>query len=157
MKKLLFLLVIIYSSILTAQKYDTLDQKVKSYPSFNDINHLAIRIQNDFTNDDEKVRAIYTWIAHNIKYDVEKFNSFRTSYCIWYSSDKSLKKQIKERELKKIQTALYTKKTLCEGYALLFKSLCNKLHIKSLLIQGLTKTDVNDISSNRYIKDHIMN
>jgi len=157
MKKLLFLLLIIYSSVLTAQKYDALDKKVRSYPNFNDVNHLAIRIQNDFTNDNEKVRAIFIWITNNIKYNTLELNPFRTPKTTWYRSRNDYLRKNRELELKKIQNTLITKKALCGEYSLLLKELCSILGIKSVFIQGLTKTDVNDISSNRLVKDHAWN
>jgi len=156
MKNIIFLLLLTLTSCYS-QDYFSVDKKVRQYPCFNNIDHLAIRILNDFDSDKEKVRAAYTWIANNIRYDTQKLNSFRINNPIWHLGKKDLEKQIKERELKKIQTTFYTKKALCEGYALLFNKLCSKLNITSLLIKGLTKTDVNDISSNRSIKDHAWN
>jgi len=156
MKSIIYLFLLTLTSSYS-QDYFSVDKKVRQYPLINNIDHLAIRILNDFDSDKDKVRAAYTWIAHNIRYDTQKFYSYRINNPIWYFDEKGLEKQIKERDLKKIQTTLLTKKALCDGYALLFKKLCNKLNIQALLIKGLTKTDVNDISSNRSIKDHAWN
>ncbi|MGK4568754.1 hypothetical protein [Flavobacterium sp. 3HN19-14] len=57
-----------------AQDFQKVDGLVKTYPkSFSSPDDLAIRINEDFTRDDEKVRAIYTWMALNIAYDAETF------------------------------------------------------------------------------------
>ena len=71
-KKIVFLLLInvifLYSSF--AQKYNAVDKVVLKYPkSFSSTEKLAERIEKDFTSDYDKARAIYSWIAFNVKYD----------------------------------------------------------------------------------------
>ena len=50
------------------ESFSLVDQKVLNFPSFNsdNLDSLAFLITHDFSNDSEKVRAIYVWVTENI-------------------------------------------------------------------------------------------
>jgi hypothetical protein len=57
-----------------SQKYNAVDKIVLKYPKqFDTTEKLAERIQKDFTSDYDKARAIYSWIAFNVKYDLATY------------------------------------------------------------------------------------
>lgn len=57
-----------------SQKYSDVDRAIVKYPKhFNSTEDLAEKIQEDFSSDGDKARAIYTWIALNVKYDYASF------------------------------------------------------------------------------------
>lgn len=68
----------------------------------------------------EKVRAVYRWIASHIIYDWETFHQ------------KAITDQSAEKTLK-------TRLAVCEGYANLFKSLCDALQIPCEVVNGYAK------------------
>lgn len=151
----LFLITLVcYSNV---YEYNPIDKKVASYPAFTDTQTLTIRISNDFKIDSEKARAVFTWIALNVKYNdayntIYKNNIYNLHYSAYQKS-----RALKKKEIEIVEHVLNSKQANCFGYSLLFKSLCNKLNIESKIIYGLTKSNINDIGIDRVIKDHAWN
>lgn len=84
---------------------------------------IASYIDGNFSNTNDKVRAIYTWLASNIGYDIE--NMFAINF---YAPKEE-----------KITKPLATRKGICENYAALFTDICTKLSIPVYTIEGYTK------------------
>ena len=70
---LIFLLLnSIFINFTFSQKISEVDKIVAKYPkSFDSTEELAQKIDKDFKSDYDKARAIYSWIAFNIKYDYD--------------------------------------------------------------------------------------
>lgn len=68
----------------------------------------------------EKCRAVYTWIAYNIRYDDVAFNNKTYSY-------------VDALEVLKEQ------KAVCAGYSELFTYLCSQLHLEVKSVNGWSK------------------
>ena len=112
---------------------------------------LASKINEDFGTQIDKARAIYTWIALNITYDVEHR---RTSAFTYNSQNEKAAKQLTYNQ--KISTATLKKgKGVCEGYATLFWKLCQLTGLECEVIGGNAKTGIEDIG-NKY-KSHAWN
>jgi len=77
-------------------------------------------LTNDLSNDYDKVRAIYVWIAKTIEYDFFAFIHDRN-------------------DGQNIRQVLSSGKALCSGYSLLFKSFCDLANIQSVIIEGYAK------------------
>lgn len=75
---LIFLSVIFINSAYS-QKYSAIDSIVLKYPNFGNTEMLAERIKKDFTSDYDKARAVYSWVALNINYDVKKISKSSSS------------------------------------------------------------------------------
>lgn len=84
---------------------------------------IANYITKNFKSDKEKSRAIFIWTASSIEYDVA--NMFAINFY--------------ETKEEKIAKPLRTRKGICENYAALFNDICNKVGIKSYVIEGYTK------------------
>lgn len=82
---------------------------------------IAQYIQSNFNSEQEKVRATFVWVASNISYDTK------------YSYNAS------ENRDQKIRRSLLSRKGICENYAALFTEICNKIGIKSYVVEGYTK------------------
>lgn len=125
-----------------AQDFEQVDATVQFYPNnFNDVNELSALIGRDFTTDEEKVRAIYGWIIHNVVYDPNEYEVFNYSF-----------KDYRERNAKEentrnktIQRTLQKGIAVCEGYAMLFEKLCELQGIQNYLVRGDIKTSFDDI------------
>ena len=76
-----------------------------------------------YPSDTDRIKAIFTWEATNISYDVDNM------YMLTYGEGKE----------EKINKALTTRAAVCEGYAELFNEICNKSGIRSMVIEGYTK------------------
>ena len=149
-------LVILFFQFGFSQNYELVDNKVHHYPEFKDIKTLTIRVKNDFNSDLERVRAIYTWMANTINYDLEaiykpQVTTFR------FNNEKEYKQKKRTHNLNKIKKAWQTKKATCMDYSLLFKELCTLLQIESVVIKGVTKVNPKDINNYRNTKDHAWN
>jgi len=127
--KFLFILFILTQSLLaqnkTINEFVAIDKKALQLPESQTktTDNISDYIKANFKTDKEKSRAIFIWIASNIKYDIE--NMFAINFY--------------EKESDKILKPLLTRKGICENYAALFKDICIKSGIKSYIIEGYTK------------------
>ncbi len=81
---------------------------------------LAEKLTETTKNDTLKVRAIYCWIAHHIQYDLDALDEHRPSNT-------------------SINDVLRNGKALCEGFAVLFQSMCSFVQIPGVIIEGYAK------------------
>ena len=91
------------------------------------------------TSERAKANAIYNWITHNIKYDVNA---------------------VKKGDLfkdKQAERALKTRKAVCEGYAMLFTAMCREAGLKAVNVEGYAKDWVFDNGDKLYIPRHMWN
>jgi hypothetical protein len=82
--------------------------------------HLAQFIRNTFPGEHERARAIFTWMAHHIRYDVKAYHKPRKA--------RSRYDQVFRR-----------KRGLCGGYANLFEALCGLTGVESVVIEGYAR------------------
>lgn len=81
---------------------------------------LVNMLTKDLSNDYDKVRAIYVWIASNIEYDM-----------LAYYHDRN--------EGQGINQVLRSGKALCSGYSLLFQYFCQLASVEAVIIEGYAK------------------
>lgn len=128
-------------------------------PKIDDINvyspdTLAYLLTAPYTTEMEKVRSIFLWITDHISY-----NTIRNQPRILYTDDgaeadydadtifRSLDERVARITLKR-------KYAVCDGYARLFKSLCDFAGIKSEVITGYARTN---FGSNQFRCNHKWN
>jgi len=99
-----------------------LDAYAKSTPKNveSDCQTLAAYLIEPATNESEKARLIFSWIAFHIKYDAKSFNSGNYG-------DMSARGVLKSRL------------GVCEGFANLFKALCEAGGLECAFISGYSK------------------
>lgn len=132
----------ICSWISYGQDYTRVDETIKLYPeTFNSAEELSFFITRDFTSEDDKVRAMYSWMLANIEYDPEEYKNFDYSFKNYRERNE---KEEKVRQ-KIIKRTLQTGKAVCEGYAMLFEKLCELQGINSYLVRGDVKSNFEDI------------
>ncbi len=85
---------------------------------------LALYIDACYDNDADKARAIYEWITRNMTYNV--YTTF-TSRNEVYS------------EAKDLQETLRTRTGICKQFALLFKTVAEKVGIPAYIVSGYNK------------------
>lgn len=126
-----------------AQDYSRVDATIELYPkTVASAEELTYFISRDFTTQDEKVRAIYTWLIQNLAYDPDEYKSFNYSFTTYSDGNK---KEAKARA-NIINRTLQTGKAVCEGYAMTFEKLCQLQGITNYLVRGDTKTHFKDIN-----------
>ncbi len=82
--------------------------------------YIADALTAETSNDFEKAFSFYVWIANNITYDIHGFNSG----------------DLPDYRPKAV---LHTKLAVCEGYARLFKNLCDEAGVRCEIIRGYSK------------------
>lgn len=113
----------VFSQNASLNSYSTIDKIALAIPKSmtQSTDLIAKYINSNFKTTSEKTRAAFIWTASNVAYDTN------------YIFDTS------ENREDKIQRALKTRAGICENYAALFTEICNKLDIKSHVIEGYTK------------------
>lgn len=111
----IILLCLIFSSLWATENYPT--------GTLSSIETLTNYLIKYAPNDKEKVRAIYRWIALNIEYDTQEFFSGQKNY----------------RYADPAENAFRNRKSVCEGYARLFKKMCDIAGIQSEIVSGWSK------------------
>jgi hypothetical protein len=126
---------------------------------------LAIAITAGQHSEKEKARAIFDWITENISYyrmDVatgQKKNKIalaasRTQVeTAEFLSDTSALPDLTDRVAGKV---LKDRKAVCEGYARLFKSLCDHAGLRAEIITGYARSDINKQES-KFRSNHTWN
>ncbi len=152
----LFLFVFTFGS---AQDYAAVDSKVRAYGNFSDPDKLAAQIDRDFTSEDHKARAIFTWIATNIKYDVQQYLSNPNVREVAYSYRTPQEKAQKEQQFKDqiVMKTWRSKKGLCHGYSELYNYLAKRVGLESILIPGTSKSHPTHIGKLPVAADHAWN
>lgn len=159
-KKIVFLLLInvifLYSSF--AQKYNAVDNIVLKYPkSFSTTEKLAEKIETDFTSDYDKARAIYSWIAFNVRYDYAAFLNPPKSQGFSYRSEAEKQRKIQALNDQMVEKAFKSKKAVCEGFTVLYQHLASLVGIKAEIIRGDSKTRLVDIGRKNTSSNHAWN
>lgn len=133
----IFILIIILSfSVQTFSQnvnFDKVDDYVENLQTNNaiDIDQLTTLLTKPFSNDLDKVRAIYYWLAKNIEYD---YVGFETHFWDKYASHQEL-----------LSDTYKFKKGICSGYSHLFKYMLGRSNIECEVIEGYSRGDLRNL------------
>jgi hypothetical protein len=111
------------------QRFKTVDEYVQSLGSLDTLNMGTISyiLTKKFSDNTDKVRAIFYWITNNIGLDIK---AVRNGGNEKMTSDIVLK----------------TRKANANGYATLFQDMCSVAKIRCLTVDGYTKQNVEQIN-----------
>ncbi len=155
---LFLLLHIIFFNFAFSQKISEVDKIVAKYPkSFNTTEKLAERIEKDFDSDAERARAIYSWIAFNVKYDYNAYLNPQRAQGFSYSSEAEKQRKLKQINDNLIQKTFNSKKGVCEGFTALYQDLAQQVGLKCEIIRGDSKVSVRDIGRKNTSSNHAWN
>lgn len=119
-----------------SQNYGRVDAIVKNYPAkFRKAELLAKKINEDFNTQAEKARAIYSWIAFNIEYDVALMGKQKPTR-FFYTSEADLLSQKTKHLIKKANTTIRKGSGVCEHYATLYAVTAFYCGLDSYIIGG---------------------
>jgi hypothetical protein len=111
---------------------------------------LAQKLTSSYSTDLEKVRSIFRWITEHIEYNTLIYNRYsRSSKKLFFDDDDDTSTVLKPLNERVAATVLKRKLAVCDGYARLFKSLCDFAGIKSEIITGYARTDSENNTSFR--------
>lgn len=136
MTKLFFFLFLLTS-------FESFSQKEKEYryvPFFKSLSvqSLSNQLTKGYETDEEKIKAIYSWVTNNIKYDVDQWLGFNTQH----SSTRHV---------------LFTRKGSAPDFSFLFNELCRYASIPSVVITGYLKNEYTDYGHSYISDDHSWN
>ena len=142
----LFILLLLAGPAVSAQDYAKVDSKVKTYPSvFTSTGQLAQQIVKDFSHPDERARALFTWMAHNIKYDTSPTAAGKRDTYISYKTEAERRAKIAAVENELANRTLRFRKGVCNGYAMLYHKVAEKMGLESEVVHGTAKILPSDI------------
>jgi hypothetical protein len=122
-----------------AVSFSAIDWRVQSIEAPT-VDSLARSLTSIYHSDIEKVRAIFSWIAQHIAYNTYIFSSSRRyvsnrfdpgpedTISEWKSANEMTARRVLQRRF-----------AVCDGYAKLFKTLCDYAGIESEVITGYAK------------------
>ena len=158
MKLFTSLLLFLSCFVLQAQDFSAVDQKVDTYPKhYASAEGLASQIAKDFTTESDKARAIFTWLAKNITYDLQRFYQGNTKVNFSYTDQADFQRKLAAVNAHSVNETLRTNKAVCEGYARTYKKVAELLNIPCLFIGGYSKAAINDIGNIPPQEDHAWN
>ena len=155
MKAFLFILIFLplrfYSQVGQINFYG-IDSKVESIPVAKaDI--LAKQLASLGKTDREKVRAIFRWITEHVDYNVVPFGSRKNIPRQFYNEPDDGNVALPPLNERIAAKVLNTGTAFCDGYARLFKTLCDHAGIKAEIIYGYARTNNN----RRFAVNHTWN
>lgn len=92
---------------------------------------LALYLTKNIKNEKDKIRALYIWISHNIKYDFKNRNTRRTYPSSHNFADEALRKRT----------------GVCHHYSSLFKAMAEDIGLEAYIISGIARNNGDKISS----------
>jgi transglutaminase/protease-like cytokinesis protein 3 len=115
---------------------------------------LSQKLTTPYILEADKVRSIFRWITDNIAYNVKPYyTNMQTSYREDAQDDTGSLRSLSERVAEGV---LQKKVAFCDGYARLFKTLCDYAGIKSEVITGYARTNISKVD-NKFRSNHRWN
>lgn len=138
----LLIIFLLSASICFGQKwsanFSAIDWKMRNMDAPT-VDSLAKKISASYQNDLEKTRAIFIWIAQHISYNTGIYNAgkgYRSVKFVFDPADTISSKSAVEQTAERV---FRRRVAVCDGYAKLFKALCDYTGVGSELILGYGK------------------
>jgi len=124
MKRYILFLFLLISILPTYNEdYTQIDKQSVSVPAnVKTASEIGHYLTQNLALPTDKVRAIYYWISHNIRYDIKKLNSGKI-----YNNPQEI-----------LDEVLQNRQGICQHYAELFQACCESVGIESYVITGYT-------------------
>ena len=157
-KALLFVFILFCPCILFAQvseardDYTQADSLALAVKYQNDINLLTKQLTAPFKDPVLKTRAIFRWITANIAYDYKFYNKYEFKgrepkgfECRGDSTECNIRQKVWEMQY--VIKVLSSGKAVCQGYAMLFKKMCDIAGIEAEVVPGYVRTEFYEIGT----------
>lgn len=139
---MLLLLTVCANAQLRRADYSAIDYAVQGLEAPT-TDSLAKKIAQTYATDDEKVRAIFRWITYHISYNTFILNTpGRRTANSKYGGEEDTASDWKSAD-EMVADKVFRRRTgVCDGYARLFKVLCDYSGIKAEVIKGYARTNM---------------
>lgn len=152
----IFLWVILLPLRLMAQEDDP-DQFGRRYETqVNDPVALAQQLCRGFSTDFDKARAIFSWLAHHIHYDLREARANRPIQ-IAYTSPEDLEQKLQAIRYQRMEKALTLRRGVCNHYASLYQTMCQAVGLRAGEIEGYVPRSPGDINTLPAGSNHVWN
>jgi len=105
---------------------------------------LAQKLTSSYVTDLEKLRSIFRWITENISYRTKNVVGSRRSIKYMIEEEDTLSQSLNERIAVEV---LKKREAVCDGYARLFKILCDYAGLRSEIITGYARSNIDRVGS----------
>ena len=139
-----------------AVNFKTIDSLAHTYMYNGDLKLLVSQLTDGYDTDLLKARAIFAWITHNIAYDVRVYNKNKKPRPFKCRNKADCDKERIAYLDAYIDGVLRSKKGVCQGYAMLFKRMCDYAGLQTDIISGYTK-DVPGMVGKMGVLNHAWN
>jgi hypothetical protein len=109
----------------------------------NSLKVLSLKITQGLTEPKKKLDAIFYWVTDNIEYDVVLYNKWLAGRNMYEDFNLSYRDSIEYNE-QVASIVANRRKGVCDGYARLFKSLCNHARIQCEVVSGRVKSPLHN-------------
>lgn len=158
MKQLLYSFLLLITFSVSAQDFSLVRKKTDKYINIKNSEALAQKISTDFNSTEQQVKALFYWITHNIKYDLDShYNPKQKRFSFKYRDEQDKLAKLKAIKSKIANETLVSKKGVCEGYAQIFSRVCSLLNIENSVIKGYVKNSSHYINKPEQTSNHAWN
>lgn len=156
MRAFLFILFFSFFLAATAQKKSLFYSSAAAVQRENNPKELALQLTAPYTSEKEKVYAIFRWITDNISYKVSSYPT-RASRLARYRPE-PVDTALAGLSLNEIVAydVLRKREGVCNGYTKLFRTLCDYAGLRSEIITGYARTNMNR-PGDRFRSNHTWN
>ncbi len=150
MKGIVTLVFLLVSKLSFSQRttfnFSYIDRKVQSIGVCSP-DSLVKKLTSSYSTDLEKLRSIFRWITENIAYRTNNYAGYRRNR--WQRTAEEIEDTFAYSGLnERIAIEVLNKKeAVCDGYARLFKVLCDHAGIRSEIITGYARSNMNRVGS----------
>ncbi len=132
-----------------AQSQNDIIETVGKYPKLiRSPQKLADLIQRDFSKEELRVNALYTWMALNITYDLKLLAEGPKRVTI---------NSFEEYHNEVTVSTLKARRAICNGYSITFSTICDLMGIENSIITGFSMLNPNDIGIVKTQPSHAWN
>ncbi|MBL7740476.1 MAG: hypothetical protein JNK14_14760 [Chitinophagaceae bacterium] len=124
-----------------------IDREVKAYETSTPA-LLVKEVTAPYQSDRQKITSIFRWITDNISYNIRAAGRNRNIPAIFEEPDDDTGTVLKPLNLRVAETVLRRRMAVCDGYARLFKTMCDHANIPSEVVTGYARTGWNRRRSN---------
>lgn len=116
------------------------------------IKSITNRVNRDFSTPEERARALFTWVATCVAYDVKQLTK-KDRKKGKRGSPKQLDRYYNRLALK----AFWKRKAVCEGYSRLYRKMALQCGLECVVLSGESKTRTRKIGNERFVSSHAWN
>lgn len=127
---------LLLAGVLPGQQLTSLDSLGAQFDAeYLSPSRMARALCSGLQTEEEKARAIFSWLAHHITYDLEAARSSRPER-IMYRTRAELERLLERRKQERMRIALRDRKGVCVDYSELFVAMCAAVGLKAGIVDG---------------------